>query len=63
MLNKAQQVFIILWLLFAIYALMDGLYSIFIKDQLTEGLMYIGASVFAYLMHRVRKKQYSNPDK
>lgn len=63
MLNKAQQVFIILWLLFAIYALIDGLHSIFIKDQLAEGLMYIGASVFAYLMHRVRKKQYSNSDK
>jgi hypothetical protein len=60
MLNKAQQVFIILWLLFAVYALLDALYHIFILDQLVKGLMFLGASVFAYLMHRVRKKQYKN---
>jgi len=60
--NKAQKLFIVLWLLFAVYALIDSLYHIFIKDQLNDGLMYLGASALAYFMHRVRKKQYSQED-
>lgn len=60
--NKAQKLFIVLWLLFAVYALLDSLYHIFILDQLNNGLMYLGASALAYFMHRVRKKQYSQED-
>jgi len=60
--NKAQKLFIVLWLLFAVYALIDSLYHIFILDQLNNGLMYLGASALAYFMHRVRKKQYSQED-
>jgi len=60
--NKAQKLFIVLWLLFAVYALIDSLYHIFILDQLNKGLMYLGASALAYFMHRVRKKQYSQED-
>ena len=60
--NKVQKVFIVLWLLFAVYALLDSLYHIFILDQLNDGLMYLGASALAYFMHRVRKKQYSQED-
>ncbi len=60
--NKAQKLFIVLWLLFAVYALIDSLYHIFRLDQLNNGLMYLGASALAYLMYRVRKKQYSQED-
>jgi len=60
--NKVQKIFIVLWLLFAVYALLDSLYHIFILDQLNDGLMYLGASALAYFMHRVRKKQYSQED-
>ena len=60
--NKVQKIFIVLWLLFAVYALFDSLYHIFILDQLNDGLMYLGASALAYFMHRVRKKQYSQED-
>ena len=60
--NKAQKLFIVLWLLFAVYALLDSLYHIFGLDQLNNGLMYLGASALAYFMHRVRKKQYSQED-
>ncbi|MEZ7837751.1 MAG: hypothetical protein QMC03_01950 [Flavobacteriales bacterium] len=60
--NKAQKLFIVLWLLFAVYALLDSLYHIFVLDQLNNGLMYLGASAMAYFMHRVRKKQYSQED-
>lgn len=60
--NKAQKLFIVLWLLFAVYALLDSLYHIFVLDQLNNGLMYLGASALAYFMHRVRKKQYSQED-
>jgi len=60
--NKVQKIFIVLWLLFAVYALLDSLYHIFILDKLNEGLMYLGASALAYFMHRVRKKQYSQED-
>jgi hypothetical protein len=60
--NKAQKLFIVLWLLFAVYALLDSLYHIFGLDQLNNGLMYLGASAMAYFMHRVRKKQYSQED-
>lgn len=60
MLNKAQQIFIYLWLLFALYAMADALYHIVILHQSSKGLMFLGASAFAYFMHRVRKKQYSN---
>tara|TARA_B100000780_G_scaffold276675_1_gene245713 strand:+ start:3925 stop:4113 length:189 start_codon:yes stop_codon:yes gene_type:complete len=60
--NKAQKIFIVLWLLFAVYAMLDSLYHIFILDQLNNGLMYLGASALAYIMHRVRKKQYSQED-
>ena len=60
--NKAQKLFIVLWLLFAVYALLDSLYHVFVLDQLNNGLMYLGASALAYFMHRVRKKQYSQED-
>ena len=60
--NKIQKTFIALWLLFAIYALLDALYHIFSLGKTTEGLMYLGASALAYFMHRVRKKQYSQED-
>jgi len=60
--NKAQKIFILLWLVFAIYALLDALYHIFIVGELNNGLMYLGASALAYFMHRVRKKQYSQED-
>jgi hypothetical protein len=60
--NKAQKLFIVLWLLFAVYALIDSLYHIFKLGQLNNGLMYLGASALAYFMHRVRKKQYSQED-
>jgi hypothetical protein len=60
--NKAQKLFIVLWLLFAVYALVDSLCHIFVLDQLNNGLMYLGASAMAYFMHRVRKKQYSQED-
>jgi hypothetical protein len=60
--NKAQKLFIVLWLLFAVYALLDSLYHIFVLDQLNNGLMYLGASAMAYFMHGVRKKQYSQED-
>ena len=60
--NKVQKIFIVLWLLFAVFALLDSLYHIFILDQLNDGLMYLGASALAYFMHRVRKKQYSQED-
>jgi len=60
MLNKAQKIFIVLWLLFAVYTLMDALYHIFIIDQVAKGLMFLGVSVFAYFIYRLRKKQYSN---
>tara|TARA_B110000977_G_C10970809_1_gene452237 strand:- start:493 stop:681 length:189 start_codon:yes stop_codon:yes gene_type:complete len=60
--NKIQKLFIVLWLLFAIYALLDALYHLFFLAKTTEGLMYLGASALAYFMHRVRKKQYSQED-
>ncbi len=60
--NKAQKIFILLWLVFAIYALIDALYHIFILGDHNNGLMYLGASALAYFMHRVRKKQYSQED-
>ena len=60
--NKVQKLFIVLWLLFAIYALIDAVYHIFYLDKLDNGLMYLGASALAYFMHRVRKKQYSQED-
>jgi len=59
MLNKAQKIFIVLWLLFAVYTLMDALYHILIIDKVAKGFMFVGVSVFAYFMHRLRKKQYS----
>jgi len=60
MLNKAQKIFVVLWLLFAVYTLMDALYHILIIDQVAKGLMFLGVSVFAYFMYRFRKKQYLN---
>ena len=60
--NKVQKIFIVLWLLFAVCALLDSLYHIFMLDQLNDGLLYLGASALAYFMHRVRKKQYSQED-
>jgi len=60
MLNKIQKIFIILWLLFAIFTFMDGLYHIFALNKVAKGFMFLGVSVFAYFMHRIRKKRYSN---
>lgn len=58
--NKAQQLFIILWLLFAIYAFLDSIYHFLVLNQPSRGLIYLGVSVIAFIMHRLRKKQYSN---
>lgn len=60
--NRLQKVFIVLWLLFSIYLFTDSLYNIFGLGNLNEGLMYLGASGLSYIMHRVRKKQYTQED-
>jgi len=60
MLNKLQKLFIALWLVFAIYCLVDACNQFFFQDNPNKGFMFLGISVAAYLMHRFRKKQYSN---
>lgn len=62
MLNKTQKLFVLLWLVFAIYAMVDALYHIFLIGDIKKGLMFMAASLFAYFMHRVRKKQYQSHD-
>ncbi len=58
MINKAQKLFVVLWLLFAVYAFADAVYHILVLQDTKKGLIYFGVSVVAYFMHRVRKKQY-----
>jgi len=60
MLNKLQKLFIALWLVFAIFCLASAVNEFLFVGNSGKGFMFLGISVAAYLMHRFRKKQYSN---